>query len=46
MPFCKLKFDRLLCNLIIHVQNDSIPGTLRNSDGGPLVYSGTDVNDQ
>lgn len=27
------------------VKNESIPGTLRNSDGGPLKYSGTDVND-
>ena len=26
-------------------QNESIPGTLRNSDGGPIKYSGTDVND-
>ncbi|KAJ7387771.1 histidine permease [Desmophyllum pertusum] len=35
----------LIAKLDFHNKNDSVPGTLRNSDGGPLVYSGTDVND-
>ena len=26
-------------------QNESIPGSLRNADGGSIKYSGTDVND-
>ncbi|KAL9979898.1 hypothetical protein ACROYT_G008413 [Oculina patagonica] len=35
----------LIAKLDFHQKNDTVPGTLRNSDGGPLVYSGTDVND-
>lgn len=35
----------LIAKLDFHQKNDSVPGTLRNSNGAPLVYSGTDVND-
>jgi len=35
----------LIAKLDFHQKNESIPGTLRNSDGGPIKYSGTDVND-
>ncbi|CAH3021035.1 unnamed protein product [Porites evermanni] len=35
----------IVAKLDFHNKNESIPGTLRNSDGGPIVYSGTDVND-
>lgn len=35
----------LIAKLNFHEKNDSIPGTLRNSDGGPVKYKGTDVND-
>lgn len=35
----------IVAKLDFHNKNESIPGTLRNSDGGPVVYSGTDVND-
>lgn len=34
----------LIAKLEFHQKNEAVPGTLRNSDGGPLVYTGTDVN--
>ncbi|KAK2573968.1 Huntingtin-interacting protein 1 [Acropora cervicornis] len=35
----------LIAKLEFHQKNESIPGSLRNSDGGPIKYSGTDMND-
>lgn len=35
----------LIAKLEFHRKNESIPGSLRNSDGGPIKYSGTDMND-
>lgn len=35
----------LIAKLEFHQKNESIPGSLRNADGGSIKYSGTDVND-